>query len=179
MDAASRVRKLLALAKSEEALGNEHAARAARRAAERVARRHAGGDRARGAGPRPSGAPRGRVTRGPYIERPDIAAPECCECRKDIDLGEGCQVRIGPHTAAFVHRRCVPAAEVFGAPIARGTGKSRLTTGPYRDFLWDPAGARCCECGYELHGPHLQTLGPGVYQYGFVHVACVPLEERP
>lgn len=177
MDAASRVRKLLALAKSEEALGNEHAARAARRAAERVARRQGVPASPR---QRPSsGSPRSRVTRGPYIERPDIAAAECCECRKDIDLGEGCQVRIGPHTAAFVHRRCVPADEVFGAPIARGTGKSRLTTGPYRDFLWDPAGARCCECGYALHGPHLQTLGPGVYQYGFVHVACVPLEERP
>lgn len=173
-DVSARVRKLLALARSEEALGNEHAARAARRAAERVARRHG----VHGS-PRPRPAPRGRVTRGPYIERPDIAAAPCCECREDIDLGEGCQVRIGPHTAAFVHRRCVPADEVIGTPIDRGTGKSRLTTGPYRNFLWESSGARCCECGYELHGPHLQTLGQGVYQYGFVHVACVPIEERP
>ena len=175
---AARVRKLLALAESEAKLGNEHAARAARRAAERVVRRHGASSSPR---PRPSGgSSRSRVTRGPYLERPDIAAAQCCECRQDIELGEGCQVRIGPHTAAFVHRRCVPAAEVFGAPVARGTGKARLTTGPYRDFPWfGDTGARCCECGVELHGPHLQTLGPGVYQYGYVHVACVPIEERP
>ncbi len=114
MSAAERLRKLAALAGSD----NEHEANSAARQACRIIRegkvsiRDAGEDRAYWYEPRPQRPPPARPRpprpqpHGPFVRRPDVRADSCAACGEEVPAGEAFSCAEG-----YVHGDCVPARE--------------------------------------------------------------------
>ena len=115
MSAADRVRKLAALAGSD----NEHEANSAARQACRIIREgqvviaDAGADETYWPGPYASRAapvrakrPRRPPPRGPFARRPDVFAAVCVACDEAIPAGDAFACADG-----FVHGDCVPRQE--------------------------------------------------------------------
>jgi hypothetical protein len=114
MGAADRVRKLAALAGSD----NEHEANSAARQACRIIREgnvtisearreEAGWYDPRGPGPSPQRQRRARpIPRGPFARRHDVSAVACASCDEEIPAGDAFSCADG-----YVHGDCIPASQ--------------------------------------------------------------------